>query len=326
VTRVLVTGGAGFIGRQVVEVLREAGDTVIVLDVVSGHDIRDLHTVRTMAEGVDVIVHLAAKVGLGVRLDDIDDYISTNDLGTAVMLRAAANSGIGHSVVASSMVVYGDGAYRCPEHGPVVARPRSAVDLERGRFEPSCLCGAELTPGLVDESAPFDPRNAYAASKVQTEYLARVWARETGGSATALRFHNVYGPGMPRDTPYAGVAALFRAAAARGEPPLVFEDGRQRRDFVHVYDVARAVMLSVHRPGPAGQVTAYNVGSGTVTTVGELAALIAEAAGGPPPVTTGRYRLGDVRHITASSARISRDLGWRPTVDLRSGPVSVRRG
>jgi dTDP-L-rhamnose 4-epimerase len=266
---------------------------------------------------VDVIVHLAAKVGLGVRLDDIDDYVSTNDLGTAVLLRAAA--GVAHVVVASSMVVYGDGAYRCPGHGPVVAPPRSAEDLAQGRFEPRCRCGAELITGLVDESAPFDPRNAYAASKVQTEYLTRVWARETGGSATALRFHNVYGPGMPRDTPYAGVAALFRAAADRGEPPLVFEDGRQRRDFVHVHDVARAVLLAIRQPGPAGQVTAYNVGSGTVTTVGELATLIAETAGGPEPVTTGQYRLGDVRHITASSARITRDLGWRPTVPLRTG-------
>ena len=314
-TRVLVTGGAGFIGRQVVRILREHGDTVTVLDLQYSDDVRDLGTVRSMADGVDVIVHLAAKVGLGVRLDDIDDYVSSNDLGTAVMLRAA---GVGHIVVASSMVVYGDGAYRCPDHGPVVAPARSRKDLARGLFEPRCRCGAELTPGLVDESAPFDPRNAYAASKVQTEYLTRVWARETGGSATALRFHNVYGPGMPRDTPYAGVAALFRAAAARGEPPLVFEDGRQRRDFVHVHDVARAVLLSVHRSGPAGQVTAYNVGSGTVTTVGELATLIAGIAGGPEPVTTGRYRLGDVRHITASSARIARDLGWRPTVPLRT--------
>ena len=325
-TRVLVTGGGGFIGRQVVGMLREHGDTVTVLDLQYGDDVRDLRTVRSMADGVDVIVHLAAKVGLGVRLDDIDDYVSANDLGTAVMLRAA---GVGHIVVASSMVVYGDGAYRCPDHGAVVAPARSRKDLSRGLFEPRCRCGAELTPGLVDESAPFDPRNAYAASKVQTEYLTRVWARETGGSATALRFHNVYGPGMPRDTPYAGVAALFRAATIRGEPPLVFEDGQQRRDFVHVHDVARAVLLSVHRPGPAGQVTAYNVGSGTVTTVGELATLIAGMAGGPEPVTTGRYRLGDVRHITASSARITRDLGWRPTVDLRSGlavPDPVRPG
>jgi dTDP-L-rhamnose 4-epimerase len=316
VSRVLVTGGAGFIGRHVVDVLRETGDAVTVLDLEHGDDIRDLRTVRTMSKDVDVIVHLAAKVGLGVRLDDIDDYVSTNDFGTAVMLRAAA--GAAHMVVASSMVVYGDGAYSCPEHGPVVAPPRSAEDLAQGRFEPRCRCGAELISGFVDESAPFDPRNAYAASKVQTEYLTRVWARETGGSATALRFHNVYGPGMPRDTPYAGVAALFRAAADRGESPLVYEDGRQRRDFVHVHDVARAVLLSVHRSGPAGQVTAYNVGSGTVTTVGELATSIAEAAGGPEPVTTGQYRLGDVRHITASSARITRDLGWRPTVLLRT--------
>ncbi len=336
-TRVLVTGGAGFIGRHVVEQLRADGDTVTVLDSLRPDvhatppperpdhvaDIRDLDAVTAAVRGADVVVHLAAKVGLGVRLDDIDDYVSSNDLGTAVLLRAAAGT-VPHLVLASSMVVYGDGAYRCVRHGAVAASPRALADLEAGRFEVRCpSCDDWLTPELVNESAPFDPRNAYAASKVQTELLSRVWARETGGSATALRFHNVYGPGMPRNTPYAGVAALFRAWAERGEPPRVFEDGRQRRDFVHVRDVAAAVVAAVRRPGPRGTLTAYNVGSGRVSTVGELAAVIAGRLGAPAPVITGQYRLGDVRHITASSQRITDALDWRPVVDLESGLADV---
>ena len=318
-TTILVTGGDGFIGRHVVERLDAAGNEVTVADVRSGTDVRDLDAMRSALAGVDVLVHLAAKVGLGVDLDDIDSYVSVNDLGTAVALRAAAAAGVGHAVVASSMVVYGDGAYRCPTHGEVVAAPRSATDLEAGRFEPRCACGAELTAGLVDEAAPFDPRNTYAATKVQTELLTRVWARETGASATLLRFHNVYGPGMPRDTPYAGVAALFRSAAERGVAPRVFEDGGQRRDFVHVRDVAGAVEAAVRRPAGPGAATAYNVGSGTVTTIGELAKRIADVVGGPAPVVTGEYRLGDVRHITASSERIATDLGWTAAIPLDTG-------
>ncbi|HEY3004187.1 MAG TPA: NAD-dependent epimerase/dehydratase family protein [Kribbellaceae bacterium] len=333
-SRVLVTGGAGFIGRHVVDALRADGDDVAVLDSLRPDvhvsapaelpehlaDVRDLAAVAAAIHCADVVVHLAAKVGLGVRLDDIDDYVSSNDLGTAVLLRAAAVAGVPHVVMASSMVVYGDGAYRCPEHGPVPVPPRRAEDLERGRFEPRCVrCGSQLLAEPVDEAAPFDPRNAYAASKVQTELLSRVWARETGGSVTALRFHNVYGPGMPRHTPYAGVASLFHAAAERGEAPRVFEDGGQRRDFVHARDVAGAVAAAVRRPGPAGEVTAYNVGSGRVTTVGQLAAAIADRLGAPAPVTTGEYRLGDVRHITASSERIAAGLGWRAVVPLETG-------
>lgn len=216
------------------------------------------------------------------------------------------------------MVIYGEGHYECDRHGEVAPGPRRIEDLEAGQFEPPCpICGEPLRPGLVTEDAPADPRNTYAASKLNGEHLAAAWARETGGRVAAMRFHNVYGPGMPRNTPYAGVAAIFRSALERGEAPKVFEDGRQRRDFVHVSDVAAAVSTAAVADHP--QFAAYNVGSGTVRTIGDLAGELSRAYGGPEPVTTGCYRLGDVRHITASSDRLREDLGWKPDYDLTTG-------
>lgn len=334
--RVLVTGGAGFIGREVVAELTRRGDDVVVLDslrpdvhgsdpvvrdqIVVG-DVRDAGTVGRALSGCDAVVHLAAKVGLGVSLADIDDYVSSNDLGTAVLLRAVEAP---HVVYASSMVVYGEGRYDCPRHGQVAPPPRQVDDLEAGLFEPRCqVCSAPLRPGLVTEDARLDPRNVYAATKAHGEALLGAWARQTGGSATALRFHNVYGPGMPRDTPYAGVAALFRAAAERGEAPTVLEDGQQRRDFVHVTDVARAVAAAVAAPQEAGAVTPLNVGSGVVTTVGEMAQVTAKLLAAPEPVVTGGYRLGDVRHVTASSEAAAAALGWRARVDLADGLATL---
>jgi dTDP-L-rhamnose 4-epimerase len=149
------------------------------------------------------------------------------------------------------------------------------------------------------------------------EHLVAAWARETGGRVAALRFHNVYGPGMPRATPYAGVAALFRSCLERGEAPQVFEDGRQRRDFVHVRDIASAVTLAAVADHP--QFAAYNVGSGTVHTIADVATELSRAYDGPAPVITGRFRLGDVRHITATSDRIKAELGWKPAYDLADG-------
>jgi dTDP-L-rhamnose 4-epimerase len=164
----------------------------------------------------------------------------------------------------------------------------------------------------------MDPRNTYAATKVHGEHLAQVWARETGGSVLAVRLHNVYGPGMPVDTPYAGVAALFRSQLAAGGPPLLFEDGRQRRDFVHVDDVAAACASAVSAPVPAG-LTSLNIGSGRVSTIGEMAATLSRLLGGPPPTVTGRFRLGDIRHVTADCSAATRVLAWQPTTDLSTG-------
>jgi dTDP-L-rhamnose 4-epimerase len=342
-----VTGGAGFIGSHVVKALTGAGHEARVLDALlpcvhpggnspfssdSGvdfvhGDVRDAQTVDAALRGVDAVCHLAAMVGLGVDFSDAPLYAGCNDLGTAVLLAAMAGAGVSRLVLASSMVVYGEGAYACAEHGlSATPPPRRAIDLDAGRFEPRCeRCGEPLSSELVPEEAPLDPRNVYAATKVAQEHLAGSWARATGGQAAALRYHNVYGPGMPRDTPYAGVASFFRSALEAGRAPRVFEDGAQRRDFVHVRDVAGATVAAVAAvagAGPSsrpGALRAYNVGSGTPRTVGQLASALADAYGGPGPVVTGEYRLGDVRHVTASSERIWRELGWRAAVPFAEG-------
>jgi dTDP-L-rhamnose 4-epimerase len=340
VTRILVTGGAGFIGGAVVQAARDAGAEVRVLDSLRSDvhggapaavdgveyhqgDIRDPEAIANALEGVDVVCHLAAKVGLGVDFADAPDYVDSNVTGTARVLAAMRQQSITRLVFASSMVVYGEGAYRRPGSDHTV-RPaaRTKRDLDAGVFDPRDVeTGTVLEPVLVDESDATDPRNVYATTKLAGEQLATQWARECGGQAALLRFHNVYGPGMPRNTPYAGVAALFRSALERGEAPRVFEDGAQRRDFVHVSDVAAAVLAASDWTGsqPAASARAFNIGSGTVTTVGDLAGALARALDAPAPVITGEYRIGDVRHITASSARARAELDWRPQVPFAAG-------
>ena len=319
VMRVLVTGSSGFIGSHITETLREHGHEVRTFDLRSGEDIQDEAAVLRCLNGVEVVYHQAAKVGLGREVSDLPDYASTNVVGTAVLLAAMAREGCERLVLASSMVVYGEGAYDCGTHGRVRPGPRAEADLAAGRFEPRCpSCAAPLTPGTVEEDAPIDPRNAYADTKVGQEHLSASWARATGGSVVALRYHNVYGPRMPRDTPYAGVAAIFRSSLARGEAPQVFEDGGQRRDFVHVRDVARANVLALDSVTP-GELRAYNVASGEPRTIEEMAVALAKAYEGPSPVVTGQYRLGDVRHIVASPARAAAELGFRASISFEEG-------
>ncbi|WP_229715625.1 NAD-dependent epimerase/dehydratase family protein [Mangrovihabitans endophyticus] len=334
-THILVTGGAGFIGSHVTTALLDAGHDVTVLD--SGHpaahrgrapesvagvpvrraDLRDRAAVTDALRGVDAVVHQAAMVGMGVDLDDLPEYVGSNDLGTAVLLAAMARSGVHRMVLASSMVVYGEGAYRCPRHGPVRPAAREVSDLAAGRFEPGCpSCGEALVPELVDEDAPLDPRSVYAATKLAQEHLTAAWVRQTGGAVAALRYHNVYGPGMPRDTPYSGVAAIFRSALEAGRVPRVFEDGAQRRDFVHVGDVAAANVAALAAPDGF---RAYNIASGRPATVGQMAHELAEAMGGPAPEVTGEFRLGDVRHVVASPRRAADELGFQARVELADG-------
>ncbi|RFU82626.1 NAD-dependent epimerase/dehydratase family protein [Streptomyces triticagri] len=327
--RVLVTGGAGFIGSHVVEALTARGHDPVVFDRRDrpGADVREPAAVARALDGVDAVCHQAAKVGLGDGVADAADYVAHNALGTAVLLSAMAAAGVGRLVLAGSMVVYGEGHYACPRHGTVRPGPRAVRDLEAGRYEPKCpVCGSELATGPVAEDAAADPRNVYATTKLTQEQLAAAWARSEGGTAVSLRYHNVYGPRMPRDTPYAGVASFFRSALARGEAPRVFEDGRQRRDFVHVRDVAAANVAALEADTGRGALTAYNAGSGVPHTVGELAGALAEACGGPAPVVTGEYRLGDVRHITADSSRLRDELGWKPEVSFEDGMQEFARG
>jgi dTDP-L-rhamnose 4-epimerase len=336
--KVLVTGAAGFIGSAVVEALAGDGDEVTAVDLMLARahgasetpprthrlDVRDATSWTHLLRGVDVVVHQAALVGLGARVADLPAYAAHNDLGTAALLAAMADTGVGTLVLASSMVVYGEGRYVCAAHGPQRPPARSIADLEAGRFDNPCpVCGTPLTWATVDEDAPTDPRSAYAASKLAQEHYAAAWARATDGRAIALRYHNVYGRGMPRDTPYSGVAAMFRSAVERGEPPQVFEDGGQTRDFVHVDDVARANVLATRAASasPPG-FTPYNVCSGTPVSILDVATAV--AGDGPAPVVTGGYRLGDVRHVVASPERAARELGFRAAVAPTDGLRAFR--
>ena len=329
----LVTGGAGFVGSHVIDALPASGASVRILDreprrddlpdgvehVVG--DVRDPAAVRGALRGVGAVCHQAAMVGLGVDLGDIAEYASHNDLGTAVLLRELAVGGFaGRLVLASSMVVYGEGRYRCATDGIVTPGARRVAALEAGRFEPPCpICGADLVPEPVPEDAPADPRNVYAATKLHQEHLAAAFSRETGVPVTALRYHNVYGPRMPRDTPYAGVAALFADALSAGTAPRVFEDGGQLRDFVHVRDVACANVLALTAADPVPG--AFNVCSGTPRTVLELARALhaASAPEAPAPEVVGGYRLGDVRHVFADATRAATRLGFTARESFAAG-------
>lgn len=338
--RVLVTGGAGFIGSHIVDALLAAEHEVVVLDVLhpAAHDrspsyldpradycwgsITDLAIVADAAVGVDAVCHQASMVGLGVNFADVIDYTTHNDLGTATLLRALHDrTFVGRIVLASSMVVYGEGRYRCKRHGDVRPGPRSVAALERGEFEPPCpTCGGTLVAEAVPEDAPVDPRNVYAATKLHQEYLCAAFEREHAGvSVTALRYHNVYGPRMPRNTPYAGVASIFRSALERGDGPAVFEDGGQRRDFVHVHDVARANILALTAhdvvTGP------INVASGHPHTVLEMATALTATfgPGAPTPIVTGAWRPGDVRHVFATTERARTSLGFTASTTFEDG-------
>jgi dTDP-L-rhamnose 4-epimerase len=343
--RVLVTGGAGFIGSHVVDDLVQAGVEVRVVDSLhpNAHgglpsylheqaeyrfgDLADPDLAMAATEGVDAVCHQASRVGLGVDFADVTGYVDDNDRATAVLLRSLhGHRFAGRIVLASSMVVYGEGAYLCTDHGLVRPLPRQPDDLDAGRFEPRCpACRGPLEPSAVTEAAPLEPRSIYAATKVHQEHLCAVFGQERGVPVTRLRYHNVYGPRMPRDTPYAGVASIFRSRLLAGLPPLVFEDGGQRRDFVHVRDVARANRLALLAPEPPDG--PLNVASGEVHSVAEMAAALHFAVGSdaPPPVVTGRYRPGDVRHVTASPALAADRLGFRSEVGFADGMQELAR-
>src|SRR4051812_7083814 len=333
--RVLLTGGAGFIGSHVADLLTDRGHDVVVLDnllpqahtgipewttnLVRG-DVQDYQLVRDSLVGVDAVCHQAAVVGHGLDPSDAPLYAFNNDYGTAVLLAAMHEAAVRKLVLASSMVVYGEGRYRCPAHDVVRAAPRRQESIDAGDYEPPCPhCGAALEPLLVPEDAPLDPRSTYAASKLAQEHYAAAWARQTGGAVWALRYHNVYGPRMPRDTPYAGVASLFRSSLENGQAPTVLEDGRQRRDFVHVTDVARANVLALRADGDRGALVPLNICSGEPHTVGDLATELALACGGPTPQVVGGARSADVRHVVADPSEATRRLGFHAVTSFATG-------
>jgi dTDP-L-rhamnose 4-epimerase len=335
--RVLLTGSAGFIGTAIGDALEAGGDEVVRVDVMleMAHggtrpppgthrvDVRDAGEWTGLLRGVDVVCHQAAVVGAGVRVADLPHYAGHNDLGTAVLLAAMHDAGVDRLVLASSMVVYGEGRYACPEHGDQTPPPREHTALDAGDFENHCaLCGAALAWAPVDETARLDPRSTYAASKAAQEHYAVAWVRQADAAAVALRYHNVYGPGMPRDTPYSGVAAMFRSSIERGEAPQVYEDGGQMRDFVHVTDVARANVAAIRAvAGEAGgHYAAYNVASGWPVGIRQVAERVAAGTGRDiAPEVTGGYRLGDVRHIVASPERARAELGFSARVTPEEG-------
>ncbi|MDT5238003.1 MAG: dTDP-L-rhamnose 4-epimerase [Mycobacterium sp.] len=331
--RVLVTGAAGFIGTRVCAALTAAGHDVVAVDAMltAAHgaravppdgvrevDVRDAAGLASLLPDIDLVCHQAAVVGAGVDASDAPSYGSHNDYGTTVLLAEMFAAGCRRLVLASSMVVYGQGSYGCPVHGVVDPLPRTRADLDAGVFEHRCPVGGEpLVWRLVGEDAPLRPRSLYAASKTAQEHYALAWAEATGGSVVALRYHNVYGPNMPRNTPYSGVAAIFRSELEAGDVPRVFEDGGQMRDFVHVDDVAAANVTAVDA-NPDG-FSAFNVCSGRPISILEMATELCEARGDVLPLVTGQYRSGDVRHIVADPARAAELLGFRAVVDPRDG-------
>ena len=336
---VLVTGGAGFIGRHLAPVLVAAGHRVRVLDafIPQAHategatpglppeievlrgDIRDAGAVQRAIERVDSVVHLAAEVGVGQSMYAVDRYVGVNDLGTAVLLQALIARPVRRVVVASSMSIYGEGLYR-DAAGSLVETAERRMDLvARRRWDPVDTEGRPLTPVPTPEWKRPALASVYAASKHAQERLVLLVAAAYGMEGVALRFWNTYGPGQSLSNPYTGVLANFATRLLAGKPPLVFEDGCQQRDFVHIDDVVAALVLALTHPRAAGEV--YNVGSGEIATVSEAATRLAAAMERPDlaPEITGRMRAGDVRHCVPDISRIARDLGFQPVRKLADG-------
>jgi dTDP-L-rhamnose 4-epimerase len=332
---ILVTGGAGFVGSHLVDALLAAGHKVRILDnltpQVHGHgtpdylspeaeflhgDMQDPGAVRRALDGVEVVFHMAAAVGVGQSMYEISHYMGTNTQGTAVLLQEllSRRSKVQKLIVASSMSIYGEGKYLCAQCGEMAPQLRSNEQLRTRRWEMPCPgCGEALTPIPTDESKPLQCSSIYALSKKDQEEMTLLFGRTYGLPVVALRFFNIYGPRQALSNPYTGVAAIFASRLLNGNPPLVFEDGRQMRDFVSVQDIVQANLLAMERSGADGM--ALNVGSGEPVSIHEVAAALAEALQSDiSPELTDKYRAGDIRHCFADISAAKVHLGYLPRV------------
>ena len=341
--RVLITGGAGFIGSHLARHLLATGAEVRVLDNLTEQvhadggrpdylpdeaelivgDVRDPDRVASALVGIDVVVHFAARVGVGQSMYEIAEYASVNTHGTAVLLQAMVQRPIRKLLVASSMSIYGEGLYRGPDGrlGPGEERPRA--QLEEGLWELVDAAGHALTPVPTPEWKTPSLASNYALGKYDQERMCLLFGSAYDVPAVALRFFNVYGPDQSLSNPYTGVLAIFANRLLNGRPPLIFEDGGQRRDFVSVQDVARACTLAIAGDGADGR--ALNIGSGQSVTVAEVARRLAATLGrdGLPAEITGRYRTGDIRHCFADIELAGELLGYAPEVDLTDGMAEL---
>jgi dTDP-L-rhamnose 4-epimerase len=337
--RTLVTGGAGFIGTHLVNALHARGDDVVVLDSLEPQvhrgvkprlpdgvelivgDVGDAELADRALDGADRVVHLAAAVGVGQSMYEMARYVDVNTGATARFLeRMVARRPLPQRlVVASSMSIYGEGEYRCRRHGHLAPPPRPEADLLARRWDPGCsLCGAELRPVGTTEGKPIIPTSIYAITKRDQEELCLVAGAAYGVPTVALRFFNVYGPGQALSNPYTGVAAIFAARLLNGRPPLVFEDGRQSRDFIHVSDIVRGIVLALESDRAEGQ--AFNLGTGRPTTIARVAEVIADGLGlEVEPVFNGQYRVGDIRHCFSDPARAKALLGFEAETSFEDG-------
>jgi len=336
----LITGGAGFIGSHLADELLEHGYRVRVLDSLTPQvhgsgkqppdylnpevelqvgDVRDPEAVRRALKGADVVVHLAAAVGVGQSMYEIVRYTEVNNVGAAVLLEALGKHPVERLVVASSMSIYGEGLYRTADGRPATAADRPLEQLKRGDWEVYDEAGRRLTPAPTPESKPPSLASVYALSKFDQERMCLLVGRALGLPTVALRFFNVYGPRQALSNPYTGVLAIFAARLLNNNPPLIFEDGLQQRDFVSVHDIARACRLALESDAAAGQ--ALNVGSGRAYTVLEIAERVAGVLGKEhvEPEVTGKYRVGDIRHCFADTSRARAVLGYEPRVGLEDG-------
>lgn len=342
--RVLITGGAGFIGSHLADELLDHGYEVRVLDNLAEQvhgpdaarpsylhpdvelirgDVRDPAAVRSALDGVDAVFHFAAVVGVGQSMYEIARYTGVNNLGTAVLLEALSQKPVRRLVVASSMSIYGEGLYRNARGELVAGVERDREQLKAHDWEVRDLGGEALTPVPTPETKAPALSSVYALSKYDQERMCLMIGRAYDIPTVALRFFNVYGTRQALSNPYTGVLAIFASRLLNGNPPLIFEDGRQMRDFVHVSDVANACRRALEVPAGEGQ--AFNIGSGRQYTVLEIARAMAEVTGREDvvPEITGNYRVGDIRHCFADITLARKVLGYRPQMPLEQGLVEL---